>query len=192
MNSMGRQIRTIDFSNREMAWQVFATAFAHDPVMRWVVADPSRDAAAFEGLDLAVHGAPNSGELLFDGDVAVGAAQWDPPGHEPPAQQSMRSLPIFARALRFRLPRGIALTISTERRRPKQPHWYLSTIGAVSKGHGIGTTLLRHRLEQIDGPAYLESSNIANNPLYERFGFKVTGEIHLPLGGPTMWTMFRA
>ncbi len=186
MSFMGREIRTIDPSNRDVAWQVFATAFADDPVMRWVIADPRRDGSAFEGLDLALHGAPDSGELLYDGDVAVGAAQWDPPGHEPPPSESMRSLPIFARALRGRLPRGIALAVSTARRRPKEPHWYLATIGAVSQGQGIGTTLLRHRLDEIEGPAYLESSNIANNPLYERFGFKVTGEIHLPMGGPTL------
>jgi len=188
---MGREIRTIDHSNRDVAWQVFATAFAADPVMRWVIADPVRDRSVFEGLDLALHGAPHSSELLYDGTVAVGAAQWDPPGYEPAAHQSVRSLPIFTRALRARLPRGIALAVSTARRRPKEPHWYLATIGALSKGQGIGTTLLRHRLEQIDGPAYLESSNVANNPLYERFGFKVTGEIHLPAGGPTLWTMYR-
>jgi GNAT superfamily N-acetyltransferase len=188
---MTLQIRPIDHSNRHDAWRVFATAFADDPVTRWAVADPSRDIAVFEGLDMAMHGAPNSAELVYDDGVPVGAAQWDPPGYEPSPQQSMRSLPIFARALRGRLPRGIALAVATARRRPKEPHWYLSTIGAVAKGQGIGSMLLRHRLEQIDGPAYLESSNIANNPLYERFGFEVTGEIRLPMNGPTLWTMHR-
>ena len=45
--------------------------------------------------------------------------------------------------------------------------------------------------DQAGYPAYLESSNIRNNPLYERFGFEVTAEVTLPEDGPTMWLMER-
>ncbi|HAT26776.1 MAG TPA: hypothetical protein DCS89_07175 [Gammaproteobacteria bacterium] len=40
--------------------------------------------------------------------------------------------------------------------------------------------------------AYLESSNVKNNPLYERHGFEVIGEATSPDGGPTIWFMKRA
>ena len=40
-------------------------------------------------------------------------------------------------------------------------------------------------------PAYLESSNPENIGYYERFGFRVTGEIQLPDGGPSLWPMWR-
>ena len=49
-------------------------------------------------------------------------------------------------------------------------------------------------LSQVDAagvPAYLESSNERNVPLYERHGFQVVGE-HQALGrGPTIWRMWR-
>jgi ribosomal protein S18 acetylase RimI-like enzyme len=51
--------------------------------------------------------------------------------------------------------------------------------------------LLEQRLANITGPAYLESSNQRDLPLYERFGFKVIQELSLPDGGPTLWTMLR-
>lgn len=54
---------------------------------------------------------------------------------------------------------------------------------------------MRSRLDRCDAehaPVYLESSNPANVPYYERFGFEATGEIPLPDGGPVMWPMWRA
>jgi hypothetical protein len=39
-------------------------------------------------------------------------------------------------------------------------------------------------------PAYLESSKENNIPIYQSFGFKVTGEIKLP-EGPTLYPMWR-
>jgi predicted N-acetyltransferase YhbS len=63
------------------------------------------------------------------------------------------------------------------------------------RGQGFGQDLMRSRLDRCDAehaPVYLESSNPANVPYYERFGFEATGEIPLPDGGPVMWPMWRA
>jgi ribosomal protein S18 acetylase RimI-like enzyme len=65
---------------------------------------------------------------------------------------------------------------------PSEPHWYLPMIGVdpVHQHKGHGSALLRHALRQCDdqhAPAYLESSNPANIPLYERHGFVTMGTI---------------
>jgi ribosomal protein S18 acetylase RimI-like enzyme len=75
-------------------------------------------------------------------------------------------------------------------------HWYLSLIGVVlaRQGHGLGSALLRHALERCDRdhlPAYLESTNPANVPLYRRHGFEVVGTIQVG-SSPPMHPMVRA
>ena len=62
------------------------------------------------------------------------------------------------------------------------------------RGEGLGTRLLREDLERVDAdrlPAYLESTNPANLPRYEAYGFERVDEFG-PLGGPTITTMWRA
>ncbi len=63
-----------------------------------------------------------------------------------------------------------------------EPHWYLPLIAAdpARQGQGLGTALMEAAIARIDAdgrPAYLESSNPRNIPLYERFGFERIGEI---------------
>ncbi|HET9583943.1 MAG TPA: GNAT family N-acetyltransferase, partial [Bradyrhizobium sp.] len=65
---------------------------------------------------------------------------------------------------------------------PEEPHWYLPFIGVdpARQGNGLGAALLRSILAECDKmrlPAYLESTNPRNRPLYERHGFKEIGEI---------------
>lgn len=77
-----------------------------------------------------------------------------------------------------------------------EPHYYLSLLGTHPKhrGQGIGMQLLAHDLALIDGeqmPAYLESSNPANNDRYARVGFEPIGEFSYPGNGPLVTTMWR-
>lgn len=65
---------------------------------------------------------------------------------------------------------------------PDEPHWYLPLIGVdpAQQGRGYGSALLAHALRLCDEdgtPAYLESSNPRNIPLYQRNGFEVLGTI---------------
>ncbi len=78
---------------------------------------------------------------------------------------------------------------------PQIEHWYLPVIGVdpVRQGSGYGSLLLARTVAEIDGQgvaAYLESSNVANIPLYERFGFEVISEIQSG-DSPTIWPMLR-
>jgi len=82
-----------------------------------------------------------------------------------------------------------------ERRHPKEPHWYLQAIGTDTQkqGKGYGGVVIRRHLAVADEarmPCYLESSKETNIPIYQSFGFEVTGEINLP-DGPTLWPMWR-
>ena len=77
-----------------------------------------------------------------------------------------------------------------------EPHYYLSLLGThpARRGHGVGMRLLAENLAQIDGegmPAYLESSNPANEERYERVGFERVGSFSTPDGSHTVATMWR-
>ena len=77
-----------------------------------------------------------------------------------------------------------------------EPHYYLSLLATHPdhRGKGIGMRLLAHGLKQIDAehlPAYLESTNPANNRRYASAGFEPHGEFCYPGGGPVVTTMWR-
>ena len=78
--------------------------------------------------------------------------------------------------------------------KPKTPHWYLAFIGTRPevRGKGLASALIKATTKICDKekiPAYLESSNPENVALYEKHGFKVTGEVTLKNGPivPLMW-----
>jgi ribosomal protein S18 acetylase RimI-like enzyme len=78
---------------------------------------------------------------------------------------------------------------------PSEPCWYLPLIGVdpTCQGRGYGSALLRYALEQCDRdgmPAYLESSNPRNIPLYQRHGFEIIGAIQAGTS-PTVVPMLR-
>jgi GNAT superfamily N-acetyltransferase len=77
-----------------------------------------------------------------------------------------------------------------------EPHYYLTLLGTHPdrRGHGIGMRLLAHNLALIDSehmPAYLESTNPANDERYKGVGFEPIGEFSHPGGGPIVTSMWR-
>lgn len=185
---------------RELA-RTLAHAFHDDPVMNWMLPD---DAARSWGLPrmfatltrhhfLAVGGV---GVASASGVIGA-AALWDPPGRwKHSGREELRMMPGFLLAMGGRTRRGMQITELMRRTHPDEPHWYLAVIGShpTVRGGGFGQALMRSGLDRSDvehAPAYLESSNPDNVPYYERFGFRVTGEIVLPDGGPSMWPMWR-
>ena len=76
------------------------------------------------------------------------------------------------------------------------PHYYLTLLGTHPShaGQGIGMALLEENLARIDRewmPAYLESSNPANNHRYQRYGFEKIGEFYPPGSDTPITTMWR-
>lgn len=181
--------------------QMLGRAFSDDPVMEWILPDPrSRSSALpyFFATLLRHHFLTGTGTEIATRNAAIGAAAlWAPPGRwkqTPPSELMM--LPTLIWALGRRLVAGREVTELMKSVHPDEPHWYLGVIGSDPpvRGTGLGQALMYSRLERCDAehaPAYLESSKAENVPYYQRFGFKVTGEIALPNSGPTIWLMWR-
>ena len=185
------EVRTATAQDREAISTVLATAFAADPVVRWLMPNTGRDLQMFRVLTTHLHAAADCADIALNNGDPVGAALWDPPGHHLSLRQGLVGLSklFFVMGSGFR--RGVALEHAFTRARPAGQFWYLAQIGASTPARGVGSALLGHRLASIEGPAYLESSNPRNVPLYQRFGFDVIEEISLPEDGPTLWTMLR-
>jgi ribosomal protein S18 acetylase RimI-like enzyme len=177
---------------REAAFAALVTAFAADPLARWTVADP---AAYLRLFPVALH---HMGGAAFDHGCAYAthdrraAALWLPPGVEPDMEalgQAFAEAGIEGpeEAPTFFERQGAA--------HPHEPHWYLPFIGVdpAAQGRGLGSALMEAALIDVDAsglPAYLESTNPRNVPLYERFGFRVVGEIQVG-SSPVMHSMWR-
>ena len=185
------EVRRATARDQRVISRVLASAFAADPVVRWLLPRAGRDVQMFRALTAHLHAAPGCADIALDNGEPVGAALWDPPGHSLSFRQGLVGLSRLFLAMGSGFRRGVVLERAFTRARPAGQFWYLAQIGASTPGRGVGSALLERRLATIEGPAYLESSNLRNVPLYQRFGFDVIGEISLPEGGPTLWTMLR-
>jgi GNAT superfamily N-acetyltransferase len=184
------EVRPATRADRRDVVHVLATAFEDDPVIRWLVPRGRPIGPLFGAHVRSANAAQQHVDLaLLDGE-AVGAAIWHEPGYHLAVWRQLVSLPRYAVALGRQLQRGAALESLLHRARPPEEFWYLSGIGALRRGEGVGSVLLQHRLAQLRGPAYLESSKPENIPLYARFGFEVRDPIQLP-DGPELWPMWR-
>lgn len=185
-------------SDAKAVSSILGSAFSHDPVFNWFCEAGGDFYARLFHSELQL--LYNKHQHVFVNESRTGAAMWLPPGvsAEVPNDFSQLGL-LFGMLLHggfASLQRGGLLTDLMSKHHMKEPHYYLHAIGAHldCQGRGIGSALLKHGVSLCDEagfPAYLESSNIRNNPLYERFGFEVTEELTLPDGGPSMWLMVR-
>jgi GNAT superfamily N-acetyltransferase len=195
----GLEIRVAGRGDAAETAQILARAFCDDPMFGWIFpAEGSRYRRLRRYFVTELHhrslrhGAVEVARV--DGRVA-GAAMWFPPRGSIGSEVS--ALPGYLRASgrRFVIAAQVQTVMSREHPR-EQPHWYLGCIGVdpIRQGTGIGAALLRSRLRRCDEdglPVYLESSNPENVPLYQHFGFHVTGALGLPDGAPVVDTMWR-
>jgi GNAT superfamily N-acetyltransferase len=181
--------------------RVLARAFFEDPVTRWEVPDDKVRRTKLHHLWAALirhhHLAGGGVEVATHNGTISAAAVWDPPGRwDYRRRESLRMMPRLVWAFGWDQSRSEALTEAMKNVHPHEPHWYLAIVGSDPRirPKGFGHALMRSRLDRCDAeglPAYLESTNPDNVPYYRRFGFEVTGEIPLPLGGPNLVPMWR-
>ncbi|WCE45712.1 GNAT family N-acetyltransferase [Winkia neuii] len=179
------------------AAQIFADAFANDPSCRAMF--PSEEAcrklmAADVTLGLKI-GYISTLDVAIDeetGKVIGALTSQSPDGKVNKIRNTL--LDIFERFT----PSGRRERFhesKVEAFRPQEKHWYLRTLGAApeARGQGVGSKLLRHRLDIIDSdptPAFLESTTPASQRLYKRFGFETVADVDT-LPGITVYAMIR-
>ncbi|OEJ30451.1 GNAT family N-acetyltransferase [Streptomyces subrutilus] len=182
---------------------LLARAFADDPVMAWMIpgaADRERRIARYFRLAQRQQ-RPRAGgvRVAATGEGRLlAAALWSGPGRwEPSGVRELAALPHYARIFGLGgMQRAAGVQNAMHEAHPDAPHWYLPSVGTDPRlqGAGVGSALVRQQLADCDRlgqSAYLESSKVANIPFYEGLGFRVTGEIRIPEGGPTVWPMWR-
>jgi GNAT superfamily N-acetyltransferase len=180
---------------------VLADAFAEDPVFAWLVPPrlrgrESRMRTFFTSMS---RGYLRQGKPCYLTSDASAAALWAAPGAwAMPLSQVILEAAPSGRAFGRRLFRALRTQQQIEHLHAGQaaPHWYLGYLGTRRdrQGQGLGTQMLREVLAGADAdgvPAYLESSNERNLPLYERNGFRVVDELQALGDGPTIWRMWR-
>ncbi len=155
-------------------------AFVRDPVVRWLYPEPQAYLRHFPGFARAFGGPAFGSETAWVSDDLGGAALWFPSGVHLDGEAIADHLFETVDTTRHSGLRGVLERM--EEHHPEEPHWYLSIIGvdAAHQGNGLGAKLLQGALARCDAEgliAYLESTNPANIPLYERHGFRVITEI---------------
>ena len=177
---------------------LLVAAFHEDPTWAWAFPDPERRPAQYDVLwRFVVEGAMRYRTVWLTDD-ATATAVWIPPGGTDLSPEQEAEVPDALVAIAGSgADRVLRALEAFEEAHPRgEPHWFLSLLGTspAHRGRGLGLGLLAANLQMVDedrAPAYLEVSNPANVPLYERYGFALHGRFTLPGGGPEVVTMWR-
>jgi GNAT superfamily N-acetyltransferase len=193
----GAAARAATWADADAIAATLARAFRDDPLICFLLRDAATREVRMPRLFRLLFklGLPHGACDVTGGCEAV--ALWRPPGRwEIPWWQYVTNGAEFLGIFGV----GGALHVTSvmdviEKRHPHAPHWYLQVLGTdpARQGKGYGGVAIRRQLASADAqglPAYLESSKDSNIPIYQSFGFELTGEIQLP-GGPTLWPMWR-
>jgi GNAT superfamily N-acetyltransferase len=163
---------------RAKAVATVASAFADDPVERWLWPADDEYAAHFPAFVEAFAGPAFEGGTAWMLDSYSAIALWLAPGAEPDGESIVGVLSETVAAAKH--DDTFAVLRQMEESHPSAAHWYLPWLAVEHRlrGKGLGSTLLKQCLAHVDAsglPAYLETPNPRTIPLYERHGFKITG-----------------
>jgi GNAT superfamily N-acetyltransferase len=194
------QVRVADERDTPELAEALSLAFDADPVLSWVIRGDEKRPQALRRFFAYILGESVPHGEVTTTDELDACAVWVPPGVWAEPSGPLESLRMLPEMLRWaglgRLRRFMEMDSAENARRPREPHFYLAILGVRPdrQGVGLGSALLSHTLSRLDEagvPAYLESSNPVNVPLYERHGFRAVDEIRLPGGGPSELCMWR-
>jgi GNAT superfamily N-acetyltransferase len=190
-------IREGQAEDLETLVDTLSDSFARDPILNWVI---PRAELYPDFFRLFIRDVYLPRGIVHMEDSGRGTAMWLPPGEHseiPPRLALLRmvvSLVLHKGPVPlWRIRQQGALFA---KQHPQEPHYYLQFIGCRQRnqGQGVGAALLKQGTRICDEqgmPAYLESSNSLNVPLYQRHGFEVTHEQAVTRYGPKAWFMWR-
>lgn len=180
--------------------EVMARAFAEDPSIDWTIRDDDRRARGIElffDVVLRRMTLPYGDVWTTRGEIH-GAALWTPPGKWKLGlvEQALMAPQMVSAFGWRRLGRVLDSMSLVQKHHPPEPHYYLQSIGVEPEhqGRGIGKALLQPVLERCDTehwPAFLETAQERNLPLYRSRGFVEVSRAALAGGGPMMYFMWR-
>jgi GNAT superfamily N-acetyltransferase len=186
-------------ADRDAVVATIVAAFNDDPLWSWMFPDPRERAEQHASVfGLYVDSALPRGWVWVTDDNVSAASVWTPPGQQELSEEAEARLEPFLRdALGSHAPAVLETIERFEAAIPNgPPFYYLSFLGTRPdrRGRGLGMALLAENIARIDAegmPAYLESTNPANNSRYKGLGFKRSSEFSTPDGEHTVTTMWR-
>jgi len=191
-------VRTAGSSDVPALVEVLVRSFADDPVANFMFAGERRRRRGLHSFfTTQIRRQYLSGGHVYTTKDRAGAAIWGAPDRARHGlAELLQLLPTAPFLLSVRTLPALRLLFEVDGLHPKEPHWYLATLGTDPdhQGRGVGSALVQPVLARADEegmPAYLESSKERNVPFYARFGFEVIEELHSAPENPTIWRMWR-
>jgi ribosomal protein S18 acetylase RimI-like enzyme len=190
---LDRNVVNSGVEDRQRVNATISMGFIVDPVARWLYPDSHQFMTSFPSFCGAYGGKAFEHGTAYHTEDFVGALLWLPPNAHPDDELILDHLKKTADPKRLEIFLKVLELMGSFH--PKEPHWFLPLIGVdvFHQGSGHGTALLKKSLERVDESrtlAYLDSSNVRNIPLYQRFGFEVIGKVDYG-GSPTSYSMLR-
>jgi GNAT superfamily N-acetyltransferase len=192
-------VREARLEDRDRLAEVFADAFAEDPIFGWLLAgklNTDRRLKRFFRILLQDELRQPDHEVYLAEDGSGGAIWKGIDRWKTPPSTIVRQMPGMTLAFGVTNRRPLKILGAMEKVHPREPHYYLETVGTrrAVQGKGVGSAVMSLVLERCDRegvPAYLESSNPRNIPLYARHGFEARDPVPLPPGAPVLTPMWR-
>jgi ribosomal protein S18 acetylase RimI-like enzyme len=196
-----KDVICLDPSQVKEASTLLCRAFYHDPLVQYIVPDEARRAHVLPSFyRLVVRYALRYGEISTTPEVE-GVACWLTPGNTTVSTwRLLRVAPTapfsFSLSEQRRNTIYARYTDEAHERAISRPHWYLWGLGVEpSRQHqGLGGQLIQPMLARADRaglPCYLETTNEANVPFYEKHGFTVVSDGVVPGTALRVWGMRR-
>lgn len=184
--------RTAQPADRQAMVDTLLLSFSTDPCVRYIFPKPQDFMAGWPVFVMGMGGRGIDHGTAFVSEDGAAVSLWLPAGVAPDLETMLGALADVPPE------KGEVLAKVGEQIRgyhPEEPHWYLAAVGVdpSRQGEGLGSAMIKEGLRRCDAeglPAYLESSNPRNVPLYERHGFEVMGVVQ-PGDYPPLYPMLR-